>query len=163
MERLSEQLGKQVEFRLVGGEVLLGKEARPVIHAMAHLVRNAIDHGIEAKGWLEISFATTPTEVSIAVRDGGRGIDPESVARLAVERGLLSKEEADRMSRDQKLRLIFVDGLSSAAQVTDISGRGVGMGALLRAVDECGGRIEIDTELGLGTAFTAKLPLAPAS
>jgi two-component system, chemotaxis family, sensor kinase CheA len=94
----------------------------------------------------------------IAVKDDGRGIDAERVAAGAVARGIISPQEVMRMSHAEKLRLIFADGLSTAEETTNISGRGVGMSAVLEVVEACGGTILIDTVLGKGTCFTLQLP-----
>lgn len=163
VERLSLQLGKDVRFDLEGGETLVDAALQDVFGVLGHLVRNAIDHGITDAGHIGISVEELDGRWVIRVRDDGRGIDADAVARKAVARSLVGEEELAAMTDSQKLQLIFVDGLSTAETTTDISGRGVGMGAVLEAVGKAGGTLHVDSALGHGTTVEVRLPKREAT
>jgi two-component system chemotaxis sensor kinase CheA len=140
---------------------------------LTHLVRNAVDHGIEsptarsekekpAQGTIKLNAYHQGNQVVIEVSDDGRGIDIEKVAAKAVANGLISKEDASRLPEQDKLNLVFMPGLSTAETVTDISGRGVGMDIVKACMERLKGTVSIQTELGVGTTFRLKLPLTLA-
>jgi two-component system chemotaxis sensor kinase CheA len=171
---LSAKLGKQVDLRLTGKETELD---RTVIEALGdpivHLVRNSLDHGLESPeerraagkpetGLLEISARHAGGNVIITVRDDGRGIDPQAVAAKAVERGLLAPEAAAHIDAAQAIELLFTPGFSTAEQMSDISGRGVGMDAVRTAIRELGGEVEMTSEPGQGSTTHIRLPLTLA-
>jgi len=171
---LSAQLGKQVELVLTGKETELD---RTVVDALGdpivHLVRNALDHGLErpeerrAAGkpeaaTLEISARHAGGNVVISVRDDGRGIDPERVAQKAVERGLIPADAAAGVDLRDAIELLFAPGFSTVEQTSDISGRGVGMDAVRTTVRELGGEVLLETEPGAGTTAQIRLPLTLA-
>jgi two-component system chemotaxis sensor kinase CheA len=171
---LSTKLGKQVDLKLVGKETELD---RTVVDALGdpivHLVRNSLDHGLEAPeqriangkeptGTLEISARHAGGNVVIAVRDDGYGIDPARVARKAVERGLIPAEAIDTIDTARAAELLFAPGFSTAETTSDISGRGVGMDAVRTTIRELGGDVTLQSELGAGTTATIRLPLTLA-
>lgn len=166
--RLAERLGKAVEISIEGRDVLIDPRlARPVFQNITHLIRNAIDHGIEAPesrgekaptGRISVVVAEEPHAYKIQVKDDGAGVDVDLLAERAVEKGTLEQSALEAMSREELVRLVFVDGLSTAETTTDISGRGVGMSAMRAAVLEACGSLSIQTARGLGTTVTILLP-----
>jgi len=171
---LQGKLGKQVELNLVGKETELD---RTVVDALGdplvHLVRNALDHGLEAPaereaagkpgtGVLEISARHAGGNVVIEVRDDGRGIDPARVARKAAERGLIADEAVEAIDVARAVELLFHPGFSTADVTSDISGRGVGMDAVRTTIRELGGEVLMTSEQGHGTTAQIRLPLTLA-
>jgi len=171
---LARSLGKQVELALDGEETELD---RSLIHSLAdpliHLLRNAIDHGIEPPderarkgkpptGRVAVTARQEGNRVVIEVEDDGAGVDVTAIRRKLVERGLLSAKEVEELSDRQALQWIFRPGFSTAKQVSDISGRGVGMDVVRSAVEGAGGSLQIDSELGQGTKIRLELPLTLA-
>ena len=141
--------------------------------AMDILVRNGIDHGIEPPeireaagkprvGRLRLAAQQEGDYVTIEVQDDGAGIDPERLRAKAREKGLIDPEAAARLGADECLQLVFLPGFSTKAQVTDISGRGVGMDVVQSRIRELGGQIQIQSELGRGTRFLIRVPLTLA-
>lgn len=171
---LAKARGKQIELVLTGGETELDRTVIDEIgDPLVHLIRNALDHGIETPeartasgkpptGTLTLAAFHEGSHVFIQIKDDGAGIDPEKTKRSAVKKGLLSQEQADALTREQAVELIFAAGLSTVEQVTDISGRGVGMDAVRSKLDLLGGDIKVTTELGVGSTFSIKLPLTLA-
>jgi two-component system chemotaxis sensor kinase CheA len=160
--------GKPVEFEVVGGGVRLDRTlADRLADPLLHLVRNAVDHGVEqeaerlsagkpARGRVTVEASTDGSRVALRVTDDGRGVDPERVARAAAERGLVPPGAA--VSERQALRLIFRPGFSTAADVSLVSGRGVGLEIVEREVEEAGGEVRVSTERGRGTSFEMRVP-----
>ncbi len=171
---LSQQLGKDVDFQISGQETELDRTIVDEIgDPLVHLLRNALDHGIEpvaervrlgkpAKARVQLSAYHRGDSVFIEVQDDGRGIDVAKIKQKAVERGLISSEEANSMDDEAALKLIFQPGFSMAKQVTDISGRGVGLDVVASKIASLGGRTSVHTELGKGSVFTIVLPLTLA-
>ncbi|MFL6301593.1 MAG: chemotaxis protein CheA [Terriglobales bacterium] len=171
---VSKARGKEVGLAVSGQETDLDKSILDVLaEPMAHLVRNAVDHGIElpadriaagkpAQGTLRLNAYHQGNQVVIEVSDDGHGIDVKKVVARAIERRVISHEEANRLSETEALHLIFHPGLSTAEQVTEISGRGVGMDVVKTVVDRLKGTIEIRSKLGQGTTFLLKVPLTMA-
>jgi two-component system chemotaxis sensor kinase CheA len=172
---LAGRLGKQVELRLVGADTELD---RTVVDALGdplmHLVRNALDHGLEtpderaaagkpATGVLELSARHAAGHVIVAVRDDGRGIDPTLIAHTAVARGVLDVEVAEVLDAAAAAELLFAPGFSTAPVTTDLSGRGVGMDAVRERVRTLGGEITLTSEPEKGTEAQLRLPLTLAS
>jgi two-component system chemotaxis sensor kinase CheA len=165
--RLAERLGKKLDFDLEGGDAVVDVETmRPVLASIAHLVRNAIDHGLEpphlrgakaAEGRLRVRISDPHGTYRVEVEDDGRGIDLARVTERAIERGFATREAIAGMS-DGGLSLIFVDGLSTASEVTSVSGRGIGMSAVRSAVDRALGTIAIESKRGEGTKVIVDIP-----
>jgi len=171
---LARKRGKDVEVTVTGAEIEID---RAILDAVAepllHVLRNAVDHGIEAtetrvaagkppRGRLRISVRRTRERVVIELEDDGRGMDPEKLRVAAVARGKLSPEAAARLSTREVLLLACLPGVSTATDVDDVSGRGVGMDAVKRSVESLGGALELDSQPGRGTRVTLRLPLTVA-
>lgn len=171
---LAQQTGKRVVVELDGTNTELDKALVEAIRdPVLHIIRNAIDHGIEmpadriakgksATGKLIVRAMHEGSTVTIEVRDDGKGVDPTIVKRVAVARGVISQVEAERMSDREAAELIFRPGFSTAEKVTSLSGRGVGMDVVRTHVERAGGHVELETELGKGTAIRMKMPLTLA-
>ncbi len=160
---LERKTGKSVSLHIEGEEVEMD---RAILEALAdplmHMVRNAIDHGIEAAGELVVSASREKDLVLIEVRDNGLGLDPEAIRRKAVERGLLSPAQARSTADRDLFQLICVPGFSTAAEVTETSGRGVGMDVVKSVVEQLGGTLQIISAAGAGTRIQLYLPLSVA-
>lgn len=174
VRELARKLGKEVELVVEGADVELDKS---ILEALAdpltHLVRNALDHGVESPdqrvaggkpraATIRIVAIHDGGQVSIAVSDDGGGIDPDATREVAVRRRVLSQAEADALSRQAAKMLVFSPGFSTAARVTDVSGRGVGLDVVNANIARLGGKVEIDSEVGAGTTFYIRLPLTLA-
>ncbi|MEA9589848.1 MULTISPECIES: chemotaxis protein CheA [Xanthomonas] len=167
-------LSKEVELELVGAETELDRNlVEALADPLVHLVRNAIDHGIESpalreatgkprSGHVRLSAQQEGDYVSIEIQDDGAGIDPERLREIARNKGLIDAEAAARLSTDECLHLIFMPGFSTKAEVTDISGRGVGMDVVQSRIRELSGQIQIQSELGRGSRFMIRVPLTLA-
>ena len=168
----SRKLGKQIEFEASGDETELDRTlAEAVADPLLHMMRNAVDHGIESAedrqragkppiGKVTLSARQTTDFVEIQLRDDGRGMDPARLKAKAVEKGLIPADKP--MSDSECFNLIFLPGFSTAAVVTDVSGRGVGMDVVRRNVEAASGRVEIQSRLGQGSTFILRLPLTTA-
>ncbi|HET6425418.1 MAG TPA: chemotaxis protein CheA, partial [Planctomycetaceae bacterium] len=168
---LSKTLGKQCQLEIEGKDVELDKTIIESIgDPLTHLVRNAMDHGLETPqtrekngknpvGTVRLAASHQEGKVLLAISDDGAGIDPAKLRRKAVEKGLITPEAAQAMSDRDAVHLIFAPGFSTAEQVTAVSGRGVGMDVVKTNFERLGGSVEIDTEVGMGTTITVRLPL----
>lgn len=168
-------LGKQVEFRVAGEETELDRSLIEVIgDPLMHLLRNALDHGLESPqdrvrigkppgGTLALLAFHEENHVVVLVKDDGRGIDPERLRAAAVRKGLLSAERVREIGDQEAMQLLFASGFSTAEQVTDLSGRGVGLDVVRKNIERVGGRVEVDSEIGVGTTFRLQLPLTLAT
>src|SRR5258707_10552545 len=166
------QLGKQIEFEIEGRNVGIDKSlADAIAEPLLHLVRNAVSHGIEspevrtaagksAIGKVKLAAFNEGSHIHITVTDDGRGIDLDRIANSATEHGIASVGES--LSMDQCLRLIFRPGFSTASQVSELSGRGIGLDIVDRAMEQAGGQVRVATEAGAGTTFVMILPAALA-
>jgi len=168
VERISARLEKEVVLEVLGDDVLVDPEwLGPVFSSLVHLVRNSLDHGIEdawergdkpAEGHISIQCEAVDGEWIIRARDDGRGIDVDGISQRAVELGLVDEAELAEMDEEQKLRLIFLDNLTTKHEATDVSGRGVGTSALLKSLEAVNGRVAVHSEPGRGTRFTMRVP-----
>jgi two-component system chemotaxis sensor kinase CheA len=171
---LSVACGKKIRLKMDGRETELDKSILEAIRApLMHLIRNAVDHGIELpkarvavgkppEGCLSLRAFHEGGNVNIEIADDGAGIDPARVKRRAVERNLISAHEADRMSTAEIVDLIFLPGFSTAEKVTNVSGRGVGMDVVRSNLEKVSGTIEVQSKPGEGTTFKIKIPLTLA-
>ncbi|MDI6710288.1 MAG: chemotaxis protein CheA [Thermoanaerobacterales bacterium] len=171
---LAHKLGKEIDLVIEGRETELDRNVIEVIgDPLLHLVRNAIDHGIEPPdervrlgkprtGVLRLRACHQENNIVIRVEDDGRGMDPEALRRKAVEKGLIDEETARRMRDADALQLIFVPGFSTAENVTDLSGRGVGGDVVKNQIESFGGNVDVESTPGTGSRFTIKLPLTLA-
>ncbi|EGR1042561.1 TPA: chemotaxis protein CheA [Vibrio cholerae] len=169
------RLGKKVDLQIQGEQTELDKTVlERIVDPLVHLVRNGIDHGVEmpdvrlAKGKPETGVITLKAfhqggSIIVEISDDGAGIDCDKLWRKAVEKGVLEPQtQRSDLTDKQIINLIFAPGFSTAEQVSDISGRGVGMDVVKRNIEELGGQIEVDSELGRGSRFTISLPLTLA-
>lgn len=168
---LSSELGKQVNLEVDGGDVELDREMIEMIRdPLTHIVRNAIDHGVEPasdriaagkapSGLLRVCARQSGNQILIDISDDGRGIDGDRLVKKAVSNNLITEQQAERFSASQKTALIFEAGLSTAKEVTSISGRGVGMDVVRANVERIGGVVDVDSKLGQGVRFTLRVPL----
>jgi two-component system chemotaxis sensor kinase CheA len=168
---LSAELGKQVFVELENGEVELDREMIELIRdPLLHIIRNAVDHGIEAPadrlaagkreaGMLTISARQSGNTIHIGIMDDGRGIDAERLAAKAIASGTHTAEQIAAMTREEKIALVYEAGLSTAESVTAISGRGVGMDVVRANIEKFGGTLEIESIPGEGTRFLICVPL----
>ena len=171
---IAEKLGKKVEVVLRGAELELDRSILDRLgDPLVHLLRNAVDHGLEdpaarsragkpEAGRIEIEATRERDMIHIAVRDDGAGIDLDAVRRRAVEAGLLPHDVAVDLPPEQLAGLIFHAGLSTAASVSEVSGRGVGMDAVRATTESLGGTVEVRTTRGSGTTLTLSLPITAA-
>lgn len=171
---LSKKLNKTIDLEIVGKDVELDKTIIEAINdPLTHLVRNSVDHGIEKPadrkklGKSEVGLVILKAyheagQVVIEISDDGKGLDGEALAASAVSKGLLTVEQAQAMSDKEKINLIFLPGFSTAKEVTDVSGRGVGMDVVKTNLDQLGGNVDIISEKGVGTTISIKLPLTLA-
>ena len=171
---LSHKLGKQVRLETHGEETELDKSVDDEIgDPLVHLVRNAIDHGIEtpterhdknkpSEGTLRIAASQEGNSIVIRIQDDGRGIPLEKIKAKALSKGLVSEAELSSMEPREVVNLIFLPGFSTADKVTDVSGRGVGMDVVRTNIRKMNGTVEIESELGKGSLITIKLPLTIA-
>ena len=174
IRELSKKLNKKIRYIEEGKETKLDKTViEKLADPMIHLIRNSIDHGIEPpeerikkgkpeEGTIKISARNEGDRVYITIEDDGRGIDENKVIQKALEKRLINPDLIDKMSREEKLKLIFLPGLSTKDEITDLSGRGVGMDAVKSTIEELGGKIYIESEIDKGTKITIELPLSVA-
>lgn len=167
---------KPIDFEVRGDDVEVDKRILDEMRdPLMHLLRNCVDHGIESpedrlaagkskRGRITIAVTQSAADrVELLVSDDGRGIDPESVRRAAVENGVLAEAQSRLLGREELVQLVFLSGVSTSRAVTNISGRGLGMAICREGVERLGGAIAIDSEPGRGSSFRITLPLALAT
>lgn len=171
---ISRKLGKEVELVIQGEDTEADKNVlESLADPLIHMVRNALDHGIETPadrrragkaqhGTLRLAARQENDNVIIEVADDGRGIDPEAVCDKALRVGLITPDQAAQMSPEELVNLVFAAGFSTREQVSDLSGRGVGMDVVRSAVRKAGGDVWLASRLGQGTCVTVQLPLTMA-
>lgn len=171
---LARQLGKDVELVLSGEETELDKTMLEDLNdPLVHLVRNAVDHGVETieeriaagkppKAIVELTATQVGDHILIEITDDGKGMRPDVIRRKAVEKGLIDVEAANSMDDKQSLQLIFMPGFSTKDQISSISGRGVGMDVVRTNIQKLNGRIDIQSVSGEGSRFSISLPLTLA-
>ncbi|MDX9896622.1 MAG: chemotaxis protein CheW [Geoalkalibacter sp.] len=171
---LSRTLGKEIQLDIVGKDVALDKTLiEGLSDPLTHMVRNAVDHGIEnteerlragkhPAGKVRIEARYEAGQVVVEIADDGKGLDPQKLTAAAINKGLITAEKSLGLSEQDKLALIFLPGFSTAQKVTDVSGRGVGMDVVKTNLDRLGGQVEILSTIGKGSTFRIKLPLTLA-
>ncbi len=171
---LASLCGREVRLEMVGGDTELDRSLLEAVKdPLTHLVRNAVDHGIEppherlaagkpAQGLLELRASHAGGQVSVEVRDDGRGIDPDAVAAKAVAKGLRTQAQVEAMSAAELLQLLFLPGFSTAERVTNVSGRGVGMDVVRTRIEAIGGTVDVESTVGQGTVWRLRIPLTLA-
>jgi two-component system chemotaxis sensor kinase CheA len=174
VRRISDNVGKEVELHVVGEDTELDKLiVEDLVDPLMHLVRNALDHGLESPearlaagkprtGRLELRAFPRGNQVVIEVSDDGRGIDEVAVKRTALERGVVTEENVGQMGRRDIWNLIFQPGFSTRKEVTDLSGRGVGLDVVKTNIARLSGLVDVDSTPGRGTKFTITLPMTLA-
>ncbi|HTQ61641.1 MAG TPA: chemotaxis protein CheA [Candidatus Solibacter sp.] len=172
---VAKQCGKDVALDISGQHTDLDKGILDSLgEPLMHLVRNAVDHGIEpaderltagkpARGTVYLNAYHQGTQVVIEVRDDGRGIDPAHVRQQALKQGIIKSEEAARLTEQESLNLIFESGFSTASEITEVSGRGVGMDVVRSVLERLKGTVHISTQKSRGTTFQLRAPLTLAS
>jgi two-component system chemotaxis sensor kinase CheA len=168
---IAQKLGKEIDFIVEGRETELDRNVIEIIgDPLIHLIRNSIDHGIETpeervrlgkprKGRVLLKAAYVESHILITVSDDGQGINSEKLKKIAVEKGLVKPDAAARMSEREACDLIFMPGFSTATEVSDVSGRGVGMDIVRNQIEQINGTVEFNSEAGRGTIFHIRLPL----
>ncbi len=171
---LAQQLGKKVDVHTSGEETEIDKTLAEDLDApLTHMVRNVVDHAIEVPedrqrrglaevGNLWLHAEQTRTHVRITIRDDGRGIDPARLRNKAVEKGLLSRTQADALSDAEAIDLIFHAGFSTAEKISDVSGRGVGMDVVRTTLREHSGDVTVQSQVNVGTTFRLDIPIRTA-
>ncbi len=171
---LSRDSGKQIDLVMTGEETELDKSVIEEIgDPLVHIIRNSCDHGIEApeartakgkpaKGTVRLGASQEGSNIVIRIQDDGKGLDIVAIRNKAVERGLATRAEVDKMADKDVFRFIFEAGLSTAKVVTDVSGRGVGMDVVRTNIEKLNGMIELESKVDIGTTLTIKLPLTLA-
>ncbi len=171
---LAQKLGKEIKLEVSGGETELDRSVIEVIgDPLLHILRNSIDHGIEmpderiaagkpANGTVTLSAKHQENHIVIEIIDDGKGIDVERIKTKAIDAGLATADAVSRMSDKEALQFIFASGLSTAVEVSEVSGRGVGMDIVRSNILKLSGIIDLETVLGVGTKFSLRLPLTLA-
>jgi two-component system chemotaxis sensor kinase CheA len=166
----ADHLQKQVDFEVAGGDTQIDKRvADELVNPLVHMLRNSVDHGLEdhqtreragkpRRGTVRVRSFQRGSSVVIEVGDDGGGIDPQRVLKKAVETGLVTADEAAAMTPQQAQRLVFAPGFSTAKQVTEVSGRGMGMDIVAASIKRLRGSLDLVSEVGTGTTFTIQLP-----
>lgn len=156
-EKGAQALGKRVEFDVKADETKISRQRlKSISDILLHLVRNAVDHGIETTGKIKIELSNKENALLLRVADDGRGIDAEKIRARAIAKNLISTDE--NLTKDELLKLIFAHGFSTSEKVSEISGRGVGLDVVQDAVRKVGGEIRVESETGKGTTFEIYLP-----
>ncbi len=171
---LARTLGKEVDLELVGEETDLDKNlVEALSDPLVHLVRNAVDHGVEMSaerlaagksrgGTLRLSAEQDGDQILLIIRDDGKGMDAEILRGKSVEKGLLEEDAALRLTERECFELIFLPGFSTKEEISDVSGRGVGMDVVKTRITQLNGSIEIDSKIGVGTTIKIRVPLTLA-
>ncbi len=171
---IAREFSKEIYLEIQGEETELDKSIiEEISDPLVHLIRNAADHGVEPPdvrenagkprlGRIRLSAGHEGNHVIIEVQDDGAGIDPEKLKQKAIEKGLISPEEAREMKTEDAYSLIFIPGFSTAQKVSNVSGRGVGMDVVKTNITKLNGTISVESAIGNGTKFTLKLPLTLA-
>ncbi len=171
---ISKDLNKEVVLQIEGAETELDKKIVDGLgDPLTHMIRNAVDHGLEdgetreklgkpVVGTILLKASHKGNSMCIEIRDDGKGMDPEKIAAAAVKKGVITEEQFAKMTDKEKLNLIFLPGFSMAAKVTGLSGRGVGMDVVKSMITSFNGVVDIDTKVGVGSTFVLKIPLTLA-
>ena len=171
---LSRELNKKIELVISGEETELDKSiVEEIGDPLVHIIRNSCDHGVESPeervakgkpetGTIALKAYNEGNQIVIQIDDDGKGLDPEMLKNKSLEKGIITEKEADSMSDKEAFTLIFRPGFSTAAAVTNVSGRGVGMDVVKTNIEKLNGIIDIDSEIGKGTSMKLKIPLTLA-
>jgi two-component system chemotaxis sensor kinase CheA len=167
---VSRTCGKEAVLEAQGDGILLEQEFQnELCNALVHMVRNSIDHGIEwpedreekrkaREGKVSLIAVRNKGNFEIVIQDDGKGLDPEKILKIGIEKGLVSEDDGQNLAKEEILGLIMLPGFSSVKQVSEISGRGVGMDVVAEMVKQFGGTIKIQSEPDQGSKFTLNFP-----
>lgn len=171
---LAREQNKEINFVIKGKEIKLDRTILEEIgDSLLHLLRNAVDHGIElpkkrvelgkeGTGMITVTASRQENFALIKIEDDGRGMDITEIKKVALEKGIISKEEAEKLQEKEAIQLIFAPGFSTASRITDVSGRGVGMDVVKNRIERLGGSVHVESKTGSGSSFELKLPLTIA-
>ncbi|AKB38927.1 Signal transduction histidine kinase CheA [Methanosarcina siciliae C2J] len=171
---LARAQNKKINFVIRGKEIKLDRAIMEEIgDPLVHLLRNAVDHGIELPeqrvelgkeetGTIMITASKQQNYVLVKIEDDGRGINAKEILKAALEKGFISRDEAEQLSERETIQLIFAPGLTTASTVTDLSGRGVGMDVVKNRIERLGGSVKVESKLGFGSRFELRLPITIA-
>lgn len=171
---LAREQNKEINFVIKGKEIKLDRTILEEIgDSLLHLLRNAVDHGIElpkkrvelgkeGTGMITVTASRQENFALIKIEDDGRGMDITEIKKVALEKGIISKEEAEKLQEKETIQLIFAPGFSTASRITDVSGRGVGMDVVKNRIERLGGSVHVESKTGSGSSFELKLPLTIA-
>jgi two-component system chemotaxis sensor kinase CheA len=171
---LSRELNKKIELEITGEETELDKSiVEEIGDPLVHIIRNSCDHGVETPdvrvasgkeegGTIQLKAYHEGNHIVIQIIDDGKGLDADMLKQKSIEKGIITEKEADAMTEKEAFGLIFRPGFSTAAQVTSVSGRGVGMDVVKTNIEKLNGMIDIDSEVGKGTSMKLKIPLTLA-
>ncbi len=172
VRELAKKLDKKIELKVLNGSAKLDKSiVEAIADPMTHLIRNAVDHGVESpenrqakgkkqQGTITLNSFVDGNLVVIEIKDDGKGMDPDLILYQAAEKGIIFRGKENTMSDSEKLGLIFAPGFSTAEQVTDISGRGVGMDVVKSNINKLKGMVQIESTLGIGTTIQLRFPFS---
>ena len=177
--QVGDKLSKDVSFEMFNGSVKFYRPPyKPLISSLIHAFRNAVDHGIESNterkkakkkilGKIEVHFKTRTVEnvkwILIKIEDDGRGIDPNIIGPLAVDKGVLKQDELDSLNTEEVIQLVMAAGFSSKEEATDMSGRGVGLDAIKYEAEKLKGKAWVESTIGKGTKLFVEVPLIQES
>lgn len=164
VDEVSADLQKKTGFEVEGDAFVSGEQAHAIQESLLHLIRNSLDHGLEASeerksaqkdemGRIRVKLSDDSGAITIAVSDDGRGMSGEKIGRSALKKNLIDEKELGAMSEDEKVRLIFMPNFSTRDQASEISGRGIGMDVVKSSIEKLGGQVNLKTELGKGSTF----------
>ena len=168
---LAKELGKKVNLQIIGAETELDRTVIDEIgDPLVHLLRNALDHGLESveerrrlgkpeTGTVELKAFHSGNHVFIEITDDGKGIDREKIIKKSIEKNIITSERAAELTDREVYQLLFSSGFSTAEEITDVSGRGVGLDVVKNKIESLGGTVSVDSELGKGSKFSIQLPL----
>ncbi len=171
---LAKNEGKEVELIITGSDIELDRTVLDEVgDPLVHILRNCVDHGIESpeirkehgknqKGMIKLTARREKSYIAIEAQDDGKGMNPEQFREIAVKQGMMTKDEAARISDTEALNLSYLPGFTTAEKVTEVSGRGVGMDVVKTKIEKMGGSVKLDSKVGTGTRITLKLPLTVA-
>src|SRR5699024_9844040 len=171
IRQLARDLEKEIEIEIIGAETELDRTVIDEIgDPLVHLIRNAIDHGIEIpenriakgknpKGKITIKAYHSDNNIYVEISDDGAGIDKEKVTEIAINKGVITAEEAATLTDQQAYALILASGFSTNKEISDVSGRGVGLDVVKTTIESLGGNVSIDASPGEGSVFSIQLPL----
>ena len=171
VKRFSNSLDKPIDDLVVEtpDKMIHRSQMKKIDDAVVHIIRNAIDHGIEDEetrddkkkgpGKIGLSLFSENGDMTITISDDGAGVDPDKIAAIAIKKNIIHMEECNALSNDEKINLIFAAGVTGTSEVSELSGRGVGMDAVSDIMKELGGDVRLNSTLGMGTTFTLRFPM----